>query len=313
MLLFLTRKVGAALSLVVVVASITFFMLYASGSDPVANLLGQSATAAQIETRRAELGLDRPVLTQFLEWWGHLLRGDLGTSWTNRQPVMATLLTRVPVTLSLAIAATVVAAVVGTALGTLAARFRGVVDVVLQLVVVVGFALPAFWFAVLLSQTFAIRLGWFPAVGYTPLVESPAAWLSSITLPVVALAAGVTASIAQQVRNSVIEVERRDFVRALRSRGIGPGRILVAHTLRNAAPAALTVLSLQFIGLLGGAIIIENIYALPGIGALAISATNVGDVPVVMGIVLVTVVIVVVVNLVLDLLQGLLNPKARTR
>ncbi|MCL8026893.1 ABC transporter permease [Nocardioides bruguierae] len=313
MLLFLTRKVGAALSLVVVVASITFFMLYASGSDPVANLLGQSATAAQIETRRAELGLDRPVLTQFLEWWGHLLRGDLGTSWTNRQPVMATLLTRVPVTLSLAVAATVVSAVVGTALGTLAARFRGVVDVVLQLVVVVGFALPAFWFAVLLSQTFAIRLGWFPAVGYTPLVESPTAWLSSITLPVVALAAGVTASIAQQVRNSVIEVERRDFVRALRSRGIGPGRILVAHTLRNAAPAALTVLSLQFIGLLGGAIIIENIYALPGIGALAISATNVGDVPVVMGIVLVTVVIVVVVNLVLDLLQGLLNPKARTR
>lgn len=313
MLWYTLRKLLAALLLVAVVSTATFFMLYGTGADPVANLLGQTATAEQIAARRAELGLDQPVFAQFADWVGGAIRGDLGLSWTNRQPVTTTLVSRAPVTLGIALVAALVAALVGALIGILAARVRGWVDQVLQLIVIVGFALPAFWFAVLLSNTFAVQLRWFPAVGYTPPGASVVGWVQSITLPVVALAAGVAASIAQQVRNSVIDVERRDFVRALRSRGIGLSRTLYLHVLRNAAPAALTVLSLQFIGMLGGAIIIENIFALPGIGALAVNATTVGDVPVVMGIVLVTVLIVVVVNLALDLVQALLNPKARVQ
>ncbi|WP_062205891.1 ABC transporter permease [Demequina salsinemoris] len=313
MLRYTLVKLVTAAILVAVVSTLTFFMLYGANSDPVTTMLGETATAEQIAAREAELGLDRPVGEQFASWVTAALHGDLGTSWSNRQPVAETLAARVPVTLGLAILAIIVSAVIGIALGVAAARFRGWVDVLLQVVVIVGFALPAFWFATLLSTTFGLQLGWFPALGYIKPSESIGGWLSTVTLPVLALAAGVAAAIAQQVRNSVIDVERRDFVRALTSRGIGSRRILLAHTLRNAAPAALTVISVQFIGLLGGAIIVENIFALPGLGALAIDATTLGDVPVVMGVMLVTVLIVVVVNLALDLIQGVINPKARVR
>ncbi|HWH25425.1 MAG TPA: ABC transporter permease [Pseudolysinimonas sp.] len=313
MLWYTARKLATAIVLVLAVATVTFFMLYGASADPVANLLGQTATPAQIAARRIELGLDRPVIVQYGDWLLNAIQGNLGTSWLNRQPVTDTLILRVPVTLSITIVATIVAAIVGVVVGTMAARWRGWVDHALQVLVIVGFALPAFWLAVVLSTTFAVNLRLFPAIGYISPATSIGGWMSSITLPVVALAAGVSASIAQQIRNSVLDVERRDFVRALRSRGLGSRRILFFHTLRNAAPAGLVVLSLQFIGMLGGAVIIENIFALPGIGSLAIDATNVGDVPVVMGVMLVTVVIVVVVNLALDLIQGVINPKARLR
>lgn len=311
MFIHTAKRALSALVLTVAVATVTFFMLYGMGGDPVANLLGNTATRQQIAIRRAELGLDRPVLVQYFHWAAAAVHGDLGTSWTNRQPVTDALVARIPVTLSLAALASLVSTLVGAALGVAAARWRGWGDRLLQLLVIAGFALPGFWLAAWFSTTFAVGLHWFPAIGYTPLGQSVSGWLQSVTLPAAALAVGASAGIAQQVRNSVIEVERKDFVRVLRSRGLGRSRILVRHVLRNAAPAALTTFSLQFIGLLGGTIIVENIFALPGLGALAISATNVGDVPVVMGITLFTVVVVVVVNLGLDLLQGLLNPKAR--
>jgi peptide/nickel transport system permease protein len=176
---------------------------------------------------------------------------------------------------------------------------------------VVGFAVPNFLVALLLALFVAVKWGLLPATGYTKFSESPGDWLKSITLPALALAVGATAATAQQVRGSMIDVLRMDYIRTLRSRGLSERSLLYKHALRNAAPPALTVLSLQFIGLVGGALVVEKVFGLNGIGSQVTLAAGQGDLPVVMGVVLVMVLIVVIVNLVMDVLYGWLNPKVR--
>jgi peptide/nickel transport system permease protein len=217
------------------------------------------------------------------------------------------------VTLSLVAVSIVLTAVVGVVLGVASARRGGWVDRVTQVISVVGFALPSYWLALVLVLTIALPMPWlFPATGYVPPTVSVSAWLLSIALPCIALTIGGVATIAQQVRGSMIDTMRLDFVRTLRSRGIAERNIVYRHALRSSAGPALTVLSLQFIGMLGGAIIIERVFALPGIGSLAATASLRGDIPVVMGVVTFSVLVVVVVNLLVDITQGILNPKVRT-
>lgn len=311
MITFVAKRIASGLALVFVVSSVTFFLMKASGSNPVRTLLGINATDEQIAQKTIELGLDRPVIIQYLSWLGGILRGDFGISWVNSEPVSTSLLNKLPVTLSLAITATAVAVIVGVALGIAAVRLGPVIDRVLQVLVILGAAVPAFWLALILSTTFAVQLRIFPAGGYVPLTESVTGWMTSITLPVTALVLGAAAALAQQVRNSMLDVFQQDFVRTLRSRGLSPTRILLVNVLRNASGSALAVVSLQFIGLLSGAIIIEQVFALPGIGAMAVAATSVSDVPVILGIVVVSVIVVVVVNLIVDIAYGWLNPKVR--
>jgi peptide/nickel transport system permease protein len=176
---------------------------------------------------------------------------------------------------------------------------------------VLGFAIPGFLIALALVLTFSISLGWFKATGYIPIATSFTGWLSSVTLPIVALAIGTIAAVAQQVRGSVMDALQRDYVRTLRSRGLGMNRAVGKHVLRNAGGPALAVLAVQFVGLLSGAVIVEQIFALPGIGQMAVQATSAGDIPIVMGLVIVTALIVVIVNLIIDLAQAALNPKVR--
>jgi peptide/nickel transport system permease protein len=182
---------------------------------------------------------------------------------------------------------------------------------VVQVLAVLGFAIPGFLVALGLVLVFAIDLGWFEPTGYTTFAESPSGWLSSITLPVIALALAGIAGVSAQIRGSMIDAMRQDYVRTLRSRGLSERRIIYKHVLRNAAGPALSVLAVQFVGLLGGAVIVEQIFAIPGLGQIAVVATSQGDIPLVMGLVLVTAVIVVILNLAVDLLQGWLNPKVR--
>ncbi|MFE0591906.1 ABC transporter permease [Micromonospora echinospora] len=311
MLSFVTRRLVMGLLLAFTVVTGMFFFLMLTGSDPARGALGLYATEEQVATKREQLGLDRPVVAQYLDWLGGALRGDLGMSSAQNTEVIDLIVTRLPVTVSLALGAVVVAAVLGIALGLLAATRPGSFDRVLQVVMVLGFSLPNFWVAIILALVFAVQLRWFPATGFVHFQDSPSGWLLSVTLPIAALSVGSIAAIAQQLRNSVITVTNQDYVRTLRSRGLSRRHILLTHVLRNAAPPALTMLSLQFIAAMSGAAIVERVFGLQGIGAVAINASGNSDVPVIMGVLLFTVLVVVLVNLAVDIVYAALNPKVR--
>ena len=311
MLSFVLRRLASGVALVVALTSIAYLLLYVSSGDIARTLLGEQATAETVELKKQELGLDQPLLTRFGDWLGNAVQGDLGVSWFTGQPVTEAITSRLAVTLSLVIGATIVSAVLAVVLGVTAATRRGWADRLVQVLSVLGFAVPGFLVAVGLVLVFAIKLGWFKPTGYVQFGDSPTGWLSSITLPVIALAIGSIAGVAAQIRGSVIDSLRMDYVRTLRSRGLSERSVIYKHVLRNAAGPALSVLAIQFVGLLGGAVIVESIFAIPGLGQVAVGATQQGDIPLVMGLVLATVVIVVVLNLLVDLLQGWLNPKVR--
>jgi len=288
-----------------------FSLLSPPGGDLPRRILGQTATEETVRLKAQQLGVDRPLLTQFGDWISSAVTGDFGTSWFTGQPVVDAITSRLAVTLSLVIGATVLSAVVAVVLGILAARRGGWIDRVVQFLSVLGFAVPGFLVALVLVLVFAINLGLVKPTGYTQFAASPSGWLSSILLPVIALSIGSIAGVAQQVRGSVLDAQRQDWVRTLRSRGLPEGRVVYEHVLRNAAGPALSVLAVQFVGLIGGAVIVEQIFAIPGLGQIAVGATSQGDIPRVMGLVVAVGAIVVILNLLVGLLQGWLNRKVR--
>ncbi|MEU1948278.1 ABC transporter permease [Streptomyces sp. NPDC020125] len=311
MLAFLIRCIAAGAALVVVVATATFLLLNLTGTDVARNILGETATRSAVTAKSHELGLDQPLVERYWHWADQALRGDLGSSWFTGAPVNQSLVDTLPVTLSIVLAGLLLAAVLSVALGTAAALRGGWVDRVVQFAAVLGTAVPSFLIALVLAVTLAVQLGWLPATGYVAIDASVIEWLRSIILPAVSLAVAATAATAMQVRGALMDVLRADYVRTLRSRGLSTRSVVFRHALRNAAPPALTVLALQFIGLISGAVVVEKVFGLPGIGTLANSAAVRGDAPVLLGTVVVTVSIVVAVNLLLDIVYGWLNPKVR--
>lgn len=312
MVAFTLRRIGSGLVLIILIPSIAFLLMSLASGNVARNVLGRNASAEQVAAFSSLYGLDRPIWEQYLAYVRDVFQGDFGTSYFTSEDVVDAMLSRVPVTISLVLGATIVAAIVSIGFGVAAALYRGWVDRVLQVVAILGFALPGFWLAMMLVLVFALELGWFPATGYVPFLRSPSGWAYSLVLPITALAIGAIASAAQQFRGEMIDTLRQDWVRTLRSRGLPERRVLFRHVLRNASVSGLTVLALQFVGLLGGAVFIEQIFSLPGIGLVLATSTDQGDIPLVMGVVIVTTIIVVVVNLVIDLFVAFLNPKART-
>ena len=311
MLRFILRRLFSGIVLLFVITTIAYVLLYLGGGDIARRILGTSATQANVQAKAASLGLDRPLIVQYIDWLGNALHGDFGASWFTGQPVADAISSRTVVTLSIVIGATVLSAIVAVVLGVWAAVRRGGIDRSVQVLSVLGFAIPGFLIALALVIIFAINLHWFKPTGYIPFTDSPSGWLSTVTLPIIALAIGSIAGVTQQIRGSVIDALRQDYVRTLRSRGLSSSRVIYKHVLRNAGGPALAVLAVQFVGLLGGAVIVEQIFAIPGLGQVSVTATTQGDIPLVMGLVVVTAIIVVVVNLLIDLLQGWLNPKVR--
>ncbi|BCW58645.1 ABC transporter permease [Arthrobacter sp. StoSoilB20] len=308
---FILQRLLAGILTIGSLCVLTFFLLNLRASDAARNILGQNASQELVDRKTQQLGLDRPLTTQFLEWASGAVQGNLGRSWFTGQSVTEALLTRLPVTLTLTIGAVLLSAVVAVCLGAASARQRGPLDRFIQIASVTVAAVPGFLMALALVLMFALSLRWFPATGYTrPDVSFPG-WLSTITLPVLALSIAATASVAQQIRGSMIDAMRLDYVRTLRARGLPEGRVMFGHVLRNAAAPALSVLGLQFIVLFGGAVVVEQVFSLPGLGQSAIAATAQGDIPIVMGLVILTAIVVFLVNLAIDLLQGWLNPKMR--
>jgi peptide/nickel transport system permease protein len=311
MLRFIAKRLTSGFLLLLVISTLTYFLLFFSSSSVARNLLGDSATSAQVVAKAHELGLDRPLLPRYFEWLGHALTGDLGVSWYSNQPIVGSLASRLPVTMTIVLFAILLASTLATVLGMLAAVKGGWIDRMVQSLAIVGFAVPNFLVAIILVTLLAINIAVFPATGWVNLSDDPRGWFLSLILPVTALVVSTVASAAQQIRSAFKDVLSRDWVRTLRSRGIKNNEILFKHVLRSAAPSGLTVLSLQFVGMLGGSVIIEKIFALPGIGQLAVDSTTQGDTPVVMGIVVYSVIVVILVNLVVDLVNGWLNPKVR--
>ena len=308
---YVIQRFASAMLLLLAITAVAYGLIYSGGAEVSRSILGELATDEQVAAKNVELGLDQPLPVQYGSWLANALRGDLGRSWFSAERVSDAIASRLGVTLSIVSVAILICTVISVALGAFAAVRRGWWDRAVQIVSVIGEALPNFWVGLLLVATFAISIRLFPATGFVPLNRSPLGWLGTITLPVTALVIGGVASAAAQVRGALIDVLSRDYIRTLRARGLPESRVILRHALRNAAPAAITVLSLQFIGMIGGAVMIEKVFALPGMGTLAIDATVRGDIPVIMGVLITMALIVVVVNLVVDLANAWINPKAR--
>lgn len=311
MLGFLGRRIVSGVVLVFAITTLAFLLLYLGSGDIARRILGQTATQEQVTAKARELGLDRPILEQYTDWLGNALTGNLGRSWFSGQLVIDGVTNRLTVTLSLVIGATIITALIAVVLGVWAALAGGWIDRTIQFLTVLGMAVPGFLIAVALVVVFAINLGWFNATGYTSFADDAYGWARSVTLPIVALSIGGASAVTQQIRGSVVDALQRDYVRTLRSRGLSTRSVVFKHVLRNAVGPALAVLNVQFVGMLGGAVIVEQVFQMPGLGQLAVGATTQGDVPIVMGLVVTTAIIVIVVNLVIDIAQGLLNPKVR--
>lgn len=311
---YILRRAGISLAVFVAVTALVYTLFFARGGERLAaNFMSDQADLSQIRDRAEVLGLLRPLPTQYFDWLGGLLQGDLGDSFRTAEPVVDVLSTRVPVTFSLVIMSIILTMLLGIPLGILAATRGGALDRGLQLFTVAMQAIPGYWLALIFAIVFGLVLSIVPATGYIPITQSVGGWFSSVIMPSLAVALSSVAFIAAQIRGSMLDVLRQDYVRTLRSRGIKSRSIVFKHALRNAAPPTLTALSLQVISLLGGAVIVERIFALPGLGAISVTAGQEGDVPVVLGAVTYMVLVIVLVNLVTDIVNGWTNPKARIR
>jgi peptide/nickel transport system permease protein len=313
MLSFIARKTFSGAFLLLVISSLAYFLVFFSVDGVAYRLLGDAATEADVLAKNAELGLDRPFIVRYLDWLANALNLDFGVSWFTNEPIMQGLANRLPVTITVVAIAILISAILAVVLGMTAAIKGGWVDKAVQFLAITGFAVPGFVIAVISVTIFAINLMLLPATGWVPIEEDPGLWAASLILPVFSLVIATVASSAQQIRSAIKNVMEKDWVKTLRSRGIPEREILFKHVLRAAAPAGLTVLSLQFVGMLGGSVIVESIFALPGIGSYAVTATAAGDTPVVMGVVVFTVLVVIFVNLIVDLINGWLNPKVRVK
>ena len=312
MLRLIVQRLLALVPLLLIVSVLTFSFTSMLPSDPVDLILGDTGTDEQHEMLRERLGLNQPVVVRYVQWLGRALQGDLGTSFFNSVGVMDAVMQRLPVTLSLTAVSALIAILVGVSAGIAAAlRPRSLVDRFATLGATFGQAVPNFWFGLILVALFAVNLRWFPATGFTPLSASPVDWLRSVILPSIALGTSSSAAIARQVRSAMVGVLQQDYIRAARAQGLSSRRVILKHALTNAMVPVVAVLSFQITVLLGGALVVEQVFAINGLGTLAIGAVRQQDIPMIQSLVLVMVGLVVIVQLATDVLYGLLNPKAR--
>jgi peptide/nickel transport system permease protein len=311
MLRFALKRIGAGLLLLFAVSFVAYFLLHLGSGNVARNILGVNATQETVAEMNTMLGLDRPFIEQYLSWLFNAVQLNLGESWSFPETVTDSVFGRLHVTLTIVGITTLLSAIVAIIIGVVAAVRGGWIDRVVQFLGLVGFAIPGFLIAFFLVQVFALQFPIFNAIGYTELGDDPVEWLKSIVLPISALAIGGIAGVAQQVRGAVKDALEMDYVRTLRARGLSFNRVVYKHVLRNAGGPALSILGVQFVGMMGGAVVIEQIFAIPGLGPFAVQATRSTDIPAIMGLVITTAVIVVIVNLIIDLLSAALNPKVR--
>jgi len=305
------RWVLTAVALVVSVSFLTFVLVDLVPGDAARSVVGLNSTEEQYLQMREAMGLDRPLLERYGDWAWAALHGDFGNSLTNGADVASQLTTRLSVTVTLVVASLLVATLVGVSLGVAAALQHGFLGRLVDGLALVGLAVPSFWFAYVLVFLFAIETSFFPATGYVTFASDPAAWARSLVLPVLTLGLTSSAPIAKQTRDGIRSELDKDYVYALRVRGIGERSVIGRHVLRNAAAPVITIMGLVFVGLLSGTVLVETVFVLPGLGGQAVQATMSSDLPLIQAIAVTFTVMVVVVNLLVELVYVVLDPRVR--
>jgi peptide/nickel transport system permease protein len=312
MVSYILRRVLSTVPVMAIVALFVFSLLYIAPGDPAAIIAGDQASPDDIERIRQGLGLDRPFLVQFGSWLWRILHGDLGTSIFTNLPVSSLIAQRIEPTLSLMVLTLVLTIVVAVPLGVLAAWKAGSwVDRTIMAFAVFAFSLPVFVVGYVLAFVFALQFEWLPVQGYTPLAEGFWPWLQNLILPALALGCVYIALIARITRASMLEVLQQDYIRTARAKGLDQRSILFVHALKNAAVPIITVIGIGVALLIGGAVVTESVFAIPGLGRLTIDAILRRDYPVIQGIVLMFSFLYVLVNLMVDLTYTLVDPRIR--
>jgi peptide/nickel transport system permease protein len=314
MLRFTVMRAGHAAVVLLGVTVVVFTLVHLVPGDPVRIALGTRYTQESYEALRAASGLDQPLLTQYLQYVGGALRGDLGVSFRTGQPVTTILLERLPATVSLAAAAMVVALLVAFPLGIYAATHHGrFSDTLVRVVSQAGVSVPDFWLGILFIMLFSVTLGWLPPSGYVPLTEDPVGWLRRVTMPALAVGLVSGAILTRFVRSAVLESLGSDHARTARAKGLRRRVVLARHVVRNALVPVVTVIGVQAATLLGGIIVVEVVFAWPGLGRLTYDAVAARDYPVVQGAVLLVAALFLLVSFLVDVLYGRIDPRISVR
>ncbi|MFO7691170.1 MAG: ABC transporter permease [Cryobacterium sp.] len=307
----ITRLWQSAVTLVLA-SLVVFIGVRQLPGDPALAMAGEEATPERVEVIREQLGLNEPLLTQYLTFVGNMARGDLGESTRTGTMVTELIATTLPVTLWLSGYAILVAVVVGVVLGIIAERFRGRwPEWIANGLALIGLSVPNFWLGILAILYLAVTLGWFPASGYVSMTDDPLGAIYHLTLPAIILGTGLAAVIMRQTRASMIETMKTDYVRTAKAKGLGRGRVLVRYGLRNSLIVVVTIVGLQLGGLISGAVVTERIFALPGFGKLTLDAVFTRDYPVIQAVVLIITVGYILINLAVDILYSVINPRIR--
>ena len=309
---FLARRLGYSLVVLVGVLIVVFALVHLVPGDPVRIALGTRYTPEAYDALRHASGLDRPLAAQFISYLGHAATGNLGVSFRSGDPVAQVLAERLPATVSLAVVGIAAALVIALPAGIYAASHEGrLSDVIVRITSQFGVSIPDFWLGILLISLFSTTLGWLPTSGYRPLFEDPAGWLRHVILPGVTVGLVAAAIMTRYVRSAVLEVSAMGYVRTARSKGLPPRVVTLRHVVRNALVPILTITGIQLATILGGVIVVEVVFAWPGLGRLVYLSVAARDYPVIQGAVLLIAVLFLAVNLVVDVLYALVDPRIR--
>jgi peptide/nickel transport system permease protein len=312
MLQFVIRRAATGAVVLFVVSVMVFGVIHLVPGDPAEMMLGQNATPESLALVRAQLGLDQPLLVQYLSWSTSMLRGDFGTSVSINQPVASILRERFPATVMLTVGGMLVALGVGIPLGIAASLVRGSrLDFGISIIAFLGVSIPQFWLGIMLILVFSLQLGVLPPGGFANIFTDPGEGLRRLVLPSVALGLTLAAIISRMTRSSMLEVIRQDYVRTARSKGLPERRIVLRHALRNAMIPTLTVIGIQIGYLIGGAIVIEEVFYWPGLGRVVLHAVNYRDLPLLQGATMVIATAFVLINLLIDVMYTMLDPRVR--
>jgi peptide/nickel transport system permease protein len=311
---FVLHRLAATVPVLFLVTAGVFALIHMTPGDPIDAMMAESVDASVKERLRHDLGLDRPLYVQYAAWMGRLLQGDLGRSIRNQEPVIENVARRIRPSLELAALAMLASLVVAFPLGILSAARRNTpIDGASTTFALFGICMPNFLLALLLIFLFGVRLRWLPISGYVDPLDEPWAGLRSLALPAITLGLALAAVVTRTLRSSILEALTEDYVRTARAKGLGEGRVVVRHALRNALIPVVTVIGLQLGTLIGGAVITEYVFALPGVGRLVVDAVFARDYPLVQGVVLLIAVGFIVSNLLVDLVYGWIDPRIRYR
>lgn len=303
---YICKRILMMIPVIIGVSLLVFLVLKMTPGDPARVVAGSEADEATVEQIREELGLNKPVLQQYVDYMLNLLHGDMGTSYTTNKPVAEEILARMPTTFILAFAGVFVAVLIGIPLGIISATKQySILDYISTLLALGGVAMPNFCLGLMLILLFSLKLGWLPSGGGD-------SWTAYV-LPAITLGVGATANFMRTTRSSMLEVIRQDYIRTARAKGAGEGRVVMHHALRNAMIPVITVIGLQIGTLLGGAVVNETVFSLPGLGTLMINAINQKNEPVVLGCLITFAIIFSLVNLLIDILYAFIDPRIKSQ